>query len=156
MAFVFARSRNCAVFTACTRPSSAVSTKWRQKWAARLGIISCSFWSVGWTTSFTGSVFAVSRRQARQLVCHGHFEVNGKKIDIPSYLVKAGDTLSVREGSRDIAYVKENAEVAGSRSIPAWLEVSGENLSAKVIALPNRDQIESPVNEQLVVEFYAR
>lgn len=100
--------------------------------------------------------FAVSRRQARQLVCHGHFEVNGKKIDIPSYLVKAGDVLSVREGSRDIAYVKENAEVAGSRSIPAWLEVSGENLNARVIALPNRDQIESPVNEQLVVEFYAR
>lgn len=79
-----------------------------------------------------------------------------KKVDIPSYLVKAGDLLSVRENSRDIAYLKENAEVSGSRSVPAWLEVSGENLNARVVSLPNREQIDSPVNEQLVVEFYAR
>lgn len=99
---------------------------------------------------------ATSRAQARQVVRHGHFIVNGRKVDIPSFLVRAGDTISVAEGSREVKALRENAEVAGSRAIPAWLEFDAEKLQGKVLALPNRDQIDTPVTEQLVVEYYAR
>ena len=99
---------------------------------------------------------ATSRSQARQLVRHGHMTVNGRKVDIPSYLVKAGDTLAVAEASREVKAIRENAEVAASRAIPGWLEFDAEKLQGKVLALPNRDQIDTPVTEQLVVEFYAR
>lgn len=99
---------------------------------------------------------AVSRSQARQLVCHGHFVVNGRKLDIPSAILKQGDALAIAENSRDTQLVKDNAEVASSRSVPAWLEFNAETLGGRVIALPIREQIEVPVNEQLVVEFYAR
>lgn len=99
---------------------------------------------------------AVSRRQARQLVRHGHFVVNGRKLDIPSAVLKQGDALAVVENSRDIQLIKTNAEVAASRAIPAWLELNAETLGGRIISLPIREQIEVPVNEQLVVEFYAR
>ena len=97
-----------------------------------------------------------SRRQARQIVRHGHIWVNGRKVDIPSYMVKAGDKISVSEKSRDLMVIKENAEAAGVRTLPAWLEFDAERMEGKVISLPTRDQIEVPVKEQLVVEFYAR
>lgn len=97
----------------------------------------------------------VSRNQARQIVCHGHVSVNGRKVDIASFLVKAGDVVLVRESSRDLVLLKENAEVSGSRAVPAWLSFNADRMEGTVVALPTRDQIDSPVNEQLVVEFYA-
>ncbi len=100
--------------------------------------------------------FASSRNQARQLVMHGHFLVDGKKVDIPSFFVKSGHIISVNEGSREVPVIKENVEVAGSRTIPEWLEANSEKMEGKVLSLPTREQIDVPVNEQLVVEFYAR
>lgn len=99
---------------------------------------------------------ASSRNQARQIVLHGHITVNGRKVDIPSYLLRAGAVVAVAESSKDIALIRENAEVAASRTIPEWLEVNTERMEAKVISIPVREQIDVPVNEQLVVEFYAR
>ena len=98
----------------------------------------------------------VSRSQAHQLICHGHFTVNGRKLDIPSALLKVGDVVAVAEGSRDVPTIKENAEASASRSIPAWLEFNPEAMSGSLVAVPVREQIDVPVNEQLVVEFYAR
>lgn len=98
----------------------------------------------------------VSRSQARQLICHGHFTVNGRKLDIPSALLRVGDVIAVAEGSRDVQTIKENAEASASRSIPAWLEFNPEAMSGSLVAVPVREQIDVPVNEQLVVEFYAR
>ena len=98
----------------------------------------------------------VSRSQARQLVCHGHFTVNGRKLDIPRALLKVGDVVAVAEGSRDVPTIKQNAEASASRSIPAWLEFNPEAMSGSLVAVPVREQIDVPVNEQLVVEFYAR
>lgn len=98
----------------------------------------------------------VSRNQSRQFVRHGHLLVNGHKVDIPSYLVKAGDVISVGEGSRDKTVIKENIEVAASRSMPEWLQFDAERHEGRVLSMPSREQIEVPVKEQLVVEFYAR
>ena len=98
----------------------------------------------------------VSRSQARQLICHGHFTVNGRKLDIPSALLKVGDVVAVADGSRDVPTIKENAEASASRSIPAWLEFNPEAMSGSLVAVPVREQIDVPVNEQIVVEFYAR
>lgn len=100
--------------------------------------------------------FGVSRSQARQLVRHGHFVVNGRKLDIPSALLKPGDVISVAEGSRDMVLLKENAEASAARAIPAWLSFSADVMSGQVVTIPGREQIEVPVNEQLVVEYYAR
>jgi len=98
----------------------------------------------------------VSRNQARQFVRHGHITVNGRKVDIHSFLVKAGDVIGVHEGSRDKVLIRENIEVAASRTIPEWLQFDPEKQEGRILALPNREQIEVPVKEQLVVEFYAR
>lgn len=100
--------------------------------------------------------FAPSRPAARQLVMHGHFEVNGNKVDIPSYLVKEGDTISVRERSRNLSLIKESVEAAKSRGVPDWLELDAEALSGRVKALPTRDQIDVQVEEHLIVEYYSR
>ncbi len=100
--------------------------------------------------------FGVSRSQARQLVAHGHFTVNGRKLDIPSALLKPGDVVAVAEGSREVLLLKENSEAAAVRSIPAWLSFSPDSMTGNVLTVPIREQIEVPVNEQLVVEFYAR
>ena len=100
--------------------------------------------------------FGVSRAQARQLVNHGHFEVNGKKVDIPSYLVKAGDVVAVREIRKDNKTIKENVENNSSRPIPAWLEKDNEKLSGKVIRLASREDIDIPVQEHLIVELYSK
>ena len=100
--------------------------------------------------------FGVSRAQARQLVNHGHFEVNGKKVDIPSYLVKPGDVVAVREIRKDNKTIKENVENNSSRPIPAWLEKDNEKLSGKVLKLASREDIDIPVQEHLIVELYSK
>ena len=100
--------------------------------------------------------FGVSRAQARQLVNHGHFEVKKKKVDIPSYLVKAGDVVAVREIRKDNKTIKENVENNSSRPIPAWLEKDNEKLSGKVIRLASREDIDIPVKEHLIVELYSK
>jgi small subunit ribosomal protein S4 len=82
--------------------------------------------------------------------------VNGRKVDIPSYLVREGDKISVVEGSREIPVIRENVEVAGSRTLPGWLSLDAERYEGNVLSLPTRDEIDVPVKEQLVVEFYAR
>ncbi|MBP3596332.1 MAG: 30S ribosomal protein S4 [Clostridia bacterium] len=100
--------------------------------------------------------FGVSRPQARQLVTHGHIEVNGKKVDIASYLVKPGDVVAVREIRKDNPVVKANVEAGSARPVPEWLEVNSEKLSAKVVRLANRDEIDLPVEEHLIVELYSK
>lgn len=99
--------------------------------------------------------FAASRPEARQIVRHGHIAVNGQKLDIPSYLVRPGDVLSVREGSKDHKRIKELV-AAGVRAVPAWLNVEAEAMRATVVRLPNRDEIDAPVQEHLIVELYSR
>ena len=100
--------------------------------------------------------FASTRPQARQLVTHGLFEVNGKKVDIPSYLVKPGDVVSVRESKKDYASIKEMAEINKSRVVPKWLEKDLNNLSGKVITLASREDIDIPIEEHLIVELYSK
>lgn len=100
--------------------------------------------------------FATSRPAARQLVMHGHFLVNGQKVDIPSYLVKEGDVISVRERSRGLKAIKESVEAAKSRGVSEWLELDAEALVGKVNSLPSRDQIDVQVEEHLIVEHYSR
>ena len=100
--------------------------------------------------------FASSRAEARQLVGHGHFEVNGKRVDIASYLVKAGDVITVCEKARGLDKIKAVIEANSARPVPQWIDVDRANFSATVIALPNRDQIDAPVEEQLIVEFYSK
>ncbi len=97
---------------------------------------------------------ATSRKEARQLVTHGHFLVNGKKVDIPSYLIAVGDVIAVKEKSRNSAKFKELAEAA--TNVPNWVQVNFENLEGKVISLPTRDDIDIPIAEHLIVELYSR
>ncbi len=99
---------------------------------------------------------AESRREARQLVLHEHFELNGKKVNIPSMLVKVGDVVTVRENFRSSEKFKFLAEGISSKLSPKWLEVNKEKCSAKVIALPEREDIDFPINEQLIVELYSK
>ena len=100
--------------------------------------------------------FGSSRAQARQFVNHGHFEVNGQKVDIPSYLVKAGDVISVREIRKDNGALKANIEENGARPVPAWLEKDAQKLSGKVVRLSSREDIDIPVEEHLIVELYSK
>lgn len=99
---------------------------------------------------------AESRKEARQLVTHGHFTVNGKKADIPSIIVKQGDVISVKESSRDSAKFKSLAELMESKTAPKWLEVDKANLTAKAIALPTREDVDFPFEEHLIVELYSK
>ncbi|MBC7083834.1 MAG: 30S ribosomal protein S4 [Firmicutes bacterium] len=99
---------------------------------------------------------ATSRAEARQMVRHGHIAVNGKKLSIPSYLVESGDVVSVREGSRELTRFKLAAEAAEGRTVPAWLSLHPDGLSATVLSLPTRDQIDVPVQEHMIVELYSR
>lgn len=100
--------------------------------------------------------WASSRTEARQLVTHNHFTVNGNKVNIPSYLLKAGDTVAIKAKSRDSVKIKAVLEANDSRPVPAWLDLDKQNLTAKVVALPERDQISTPVEEHLIVEFYSK
>ncbi len=100
--------------------------------------------------------WASSRAEARQLVTHGHFTINGKKVDIPSYLCKAGEVLGIKKASLDSEKFKAVLEANASRPVPQWLEAAAESHTAKIVALPERDQIFVPVEEHLIVEFYSK
>lgn len=100
--------------------------------------------------------FAESRRQARQLVQHGHITVNGHKTDIPSYQVKPGDRISWKEGSSKLVLYQTAAKNIESKSIPSWLSLDRETMSGRVLAVPSRSDIESIIDERLVVAFYSR
>ena len=100
--------------------------------------------------------FASSRAQARMQVTHGAFEVNGKKVNIPSYLVKAGDVIAVREIRKDNGTIKIAIEENASRPVPAWLERNTESLNGKVLNLATREDIDLPVEEHLIVELYSK
>lgn len=100
--------------------------------------------------------FASSRKQARQLINHGHFLVNGRKTDVPSYIVKAGDVVEVRQRSRDLTSIQSALEASDGRGIPGWLEQDRAAFKGTVRAVPTKEEIAIPVNEQLVVELYSR
>ena len=100
--------------------------------------------------------FAASRTQARQLVRHRHFTVNGKRVDIPSYQIKPGDVIQVKETSKQSPLIKEIAEVVTTKTTPAWLEVQAEEMIGKIVRYPNRDEIDTPIQEHLIVELYSR
>ena len=100
--------------------------------------------------------FASSRAQARQLVRHGHITVNGRKTNVPSYLVKPNDVIAVREESRGRQYFRMLSEYLGERSAPQWLSLDVASMSGRVVAKPSREDIDITINEQLVVEFYSR
>ena len=100
--------------------------------------------------------YATTRREARQLVNHGHFTVNGKKVNIPSYQVKPGMVIELKESSRKIERFKENVEANSSIAIPRWLEFDSNNMVGKVVAAPTREDIEFPVEEHLIIELYSK
>ncbi len=100
--------------------------------------------------------FADSRAQARQLVCHGHFAVNGRKTDIPSFIAKPNDVIAVRERSKGLEYFKIRALLLAQKGVPAWLRLDTNEMSGRVITLPSRTDLELPFEEQMVVEFYQR
>lgn len=100
--------------------------------------------------------FASSRAEARQLVVHGHYTVNGKKVNIPSYLLKEGDVVSINEASRQSEKIKAVLEACGARPVPIWLELDRNTLEAKVTRLPNREDIDLDVEETLIVELYSK
>ena len=100
--------------------------------------------------------FAISRRQSRQIVRHGHIQVNGKKVNIPSYQVNAGDEIALRDNAKKMTIVEQATQFAASNPIPAWLEVNYENLSGRVLTLPKRKDVALPINEQLIVELYSK
>src|SRR5438132_4303023 len=100
--------------------------------------------------------FADSRAQARQLVCHGHFAVNGRKTDIPSFIAKPNDVISVRERSKGLEYFKTRALLLAQKGVPVWLSLDVNAMSGRVVTLPSRTDLELPFDEQMVVEFYQR
>ena len=100
--------------------------------------------------------FSTSRKQARQLVLHGHFQVNGKKATVPSFLLKPGDTVSVIESSRKSPFFEGIAKELSHQQLPEWLTLDAQNFSGSVVSLPTRAQIETPLKEQLIVEYYSR
>ena len=100
--------------------------------------------------------FGASRAQARQFVNHGQFAVNGQRVDIPSYLVKAGDVITVRENKKENGAIKANIEANSARPVPAWLELNNETLSGKVVRLASREDVDIPVEEHLIVELYSK
>ena len=99
---------------------------------------------------------APTRRASRQLVNHGHILVNGKKVDIPSYLIKAGDVITVREIKKDNKTIKENLEVNAARPVPEWLEKDADKMQGKVLRLASREDVDIPVEEHLIVELYSK
>lgn len=99
---------------------------------------------------------AATRRQARQIVSHGHILVNGKKMNIPSALLKAGDVVTIKEKSRGTVLFKDMAETASALDVPAWISFDAQNLAGTIERLPNREEIDVPVEEQMIVELYSR
>lgn len=102
--------------------------------------------------------FAVNKRQARELVSHGHFLVNGRPVNIPSYALRPGDTVEVKESSRDIESIKESIEKIEHRGLPVWVEVDPQNFKGKILHVPSREELQLPfeVQEQLIVELYSK
>ena len=100
--------------------------------------------------------FARTRREARQVVDHKHILVNGKKVNIPSYLIKAGDVIEISEKGRALQRYKDIAEITGGRLVPEWMEVDMENLKGTIKNLPTREMIDVPVDEMLIVELYSK
>ncbi|HUD12310.1 MAG TPA: 30S ribosomal protein S4 [Terracidiphilus sp.] len=100
--------------------------------------------------------FAISRRQARQVVRHGHVTVNGKKVNIPSYQVNAGDEIAIRDSAKKLLIVEQGAQYAAQNPVPAWLEMNFDTLTGRILSLPKRKDINLPINEQLIVELYSK
>lgn len=100
--------------------------------------------------------FANSRAEARQLVRHGHFLVNDRKVDVPSAAVKPGDVITLRERSKKVARIQEALELSQRRGVPEWLEVDRQNFTGRIRALPTREDLTMPINERLVVELYSK
>jgi small subunit ribosomal protein S4 len=100
--------------------------------------------------------FSTSRRQARQLVNHGHIQVNGRKVDIPSFQVKVGDVISVKEASRKNPHIEGAWQTAAGRGRPGWIAEDGGDMVARVATLPTREDIDASINEQLIVELYSK
>jgi small subunit ribosomal protein S4 len=100
--------------------------------------------------------FAANRNQARQLVLHGHFTVNGRRVNIPSYLVRTGDVIVPKEKSKKLVAIEENISKIEHRGLPGWIEMDINNLKGKVLNYPSRDDIELPVQEQLIIELYSK
>ena len=99
---------------------------------------------------------SMTRRESRQLVSHGHFNVNGSRVDIPSYRIKVGDVISLRENSKKSVKFKEIVEATNGRVIPTWLDLDKDNLSAKVVRLPVKEDLDYEVEEQMIVELYSK
>ncbi len=102
------------------------------------------------------SHFASSRFQSRQLINHGHIRVNGRKVNIPSFSVKAGDVIEARPKSKNLAIIRDSLKNISRKGIPGWLEVDENEVKAKILAVPEREDIQLPANEQLIVEFYSK
>jgi small subunit ribosomal protein S4 len=100
--------------------------------------------------------FGASRRQARQLVRHGHVQVDGRKVNIPSYEVNVGEEIAIRQGSLKLAILETSKDFASHQNAPTWLEIDRDNYKGKVLSLPKREDINLPVNEQLIVELYSK
>jgi len=100
--------------------------------------------------------FASSRRQARQLVRHGHVHVDGRKVNIPSYQITVGEEITIRESSRKLAILELAKDFAGHQNAPNWLDIDRDNYKGRIVALPKREDIQLPVNEQLIVELYSK
>ena len=100
--------------------------------------------------------FAMSRAEARQLVVHGHFTVNGRKVNVPSFLVKPGMVISMKDTSRTLEKLKANVEANASRQAPKWLTYDAANLTAKVVGVPTKEDIDLPIEEHLIVELYSK
>lgn len=100
--------------------------------------------------------FGTSRPEARQLVRHGHFTVNGKKVNIPSYLVKVGDVIAIKEESKSSEKIKNVIEITASRAVPKWLDLDNNTLTGKVVAVAEREDIDLPLEEHLIVELYSK
>jgi len=100
--------------------------------------------------------FAISRRQARQVVRHGHVTVNGRKVNIPSYQVNVGDQIAVRDSAKKHVIIEQGTQYAAQNPVPSWLEANFENMSGRVLQLPKRADVNLPINEQLIVELYSK
>jgi len=100
--------------------------------------------------------FAISRRQARQVVRHGHLQVNGKKVNIPSYQVNVGDEIAIRDYAKKHVIIEQGTQYAAANPVPAWLEANFEGMSGRVLSLPSRKDVNLPINEQLIVELYSK
>jgi small subunit ribosomal protein S4 len=100
--------------------------------------------------------FAQSRAQARQMVTHGHFLVNDRKVNIPSYLIKPGDVVKLRAKSQNFAFVKDSLDTVGRRGVPSWMDLDRDSFSGRVKELPTREELPPTINEQLIVELYSK